>query len=370
MNIPFLDLYAINKEFSKAFFRDFIRVTTSGNLVLSSEVKNFEDNFAKYCGTKYCIGVGNGLQALEIVLKAWGVEQGDEIIVPSNTYIATWLSISNVGAIPVPVEPSIESYNIDPNLIEKKITSKTKAIIVVHLYGKPCEMKRIKQIAKKYSLKILEDAAQSHGAEYYSKKVGKLGDAAAFSFYPGKNLGALGDAGAITTDDEKLYEEAKLLRNYGSTEKYINKILGMNSRLDELQAAFLSTKLKRLDSNNQRRINLAGIYIKELSDVKSISLPEIDTNVLHVFHLFVIRHPERDKFRSYLSDFGVETLLHYPVPPHLQEAYLYLNIQKGELPISERIHEECISLPIYQTLSEIQIEYIIDSIKKVDKKLS
>ncbi len=370
MKIPFLDIISINKEFSESFYKDFVRVCDSGNLVLSSEVKNFEDNFAKYCGTKYCIGVGNGLQALEIVLKAWGIKQGDEVIVPSNTYIATWLSVSNVGAIPIPVEPKIENYNIDPSLIEQKITSKTKAIIVVHLYGLPCEMKKIKKIAKKYSLKILEDAAQAHGANYYSMKVGKLGDAAAFSFYPGKNLGALGDAGAITTDDYELCEKAKMLRNYGSREKYINQDLGVNSRLDELQAAFLNTKLKKLDVNNQMRLKLAKRYIKELSQISSLSLPKIDNNLLHVFHLFVIRHPQRDKFRKYLFDLGIETLLHYQIPPHLQNAYSYLKIKKGALPISEKIHDECISLPIYQTLNEDQISYVINSIKKIDRILN
>ncbi len=369
MKIPFLDVYSINKEFYQDFSNDFKRVFDSGSLILSSEVEKFEDSFANYCDTKYCVGVANGLQALEITLRAWGITKDDEVIVPSNTFIATWLAISSVGAIPVPVEPHIDSFNINPDLIEEKITDRTKAIIVVHLYGSTCEMNKINEIANKYSLKILEDAAQSHGGKYQARKVGSLGDAAAFSFYPGKNLGALGDGGAITTDDEKLFKKVRLIRNYGKSENYLNNILGMNSRLDELQAAFLSTKLKKLDEINLRRRNIALRYIDELSKIKSIKIPKLNQNSFHVFHLFVIRHSQRKKFRKNLSKLGVETLIHYPIPPHLQSAFSYLNLNEGSLPISETIHKECISIPLYQTMNEEQISYVISSIDKASKNL-
>ena len=369
MRIPFLDINSINNEFYNDFSNDFKRVLESGSLILSSEVQEFEDRFAEYCQTKYCVGVGNGLQALEIILRGWGITKDDEVIVPSNTFIATWLAISSVGAIPIPIEPDIDTYNINPDLIEEKITPRTKAIIVVHLYGLPCEMNKIKEIATRHSLKILEDAAQSHGAEYQSRKVGSLGDAAAFSFYPSKNLGALGDGGAITTDDEKLFTKVRLIRNYGKSENYLNNLQGMNSRLDELQAAFLSTKLKSLDDINRRRRNIANKYINQLFEIESIKIPTINNYSLHVFHLFVVRHPKRIKFREELFDLGVDTSIHYPIPPHLQKAYSYLNLNEGSLPISETIHKECISIPIYQTMNEEQISYVVSSIKKVVKKL-
>ena len=369
IKVPFLDIYSINKEFTNEFSSDLIRVLNSGSLILSSEVETFEEEFANYCGTRYCIGVANGLQALEIIMRSLGIREGDEVIVPSNTYIATWLAISNVGAVPIPVEPDLENYNINPDLIEEKISKKTKAIIAVHLYGSICEMNKIQEIAKIYSLKIIEDAAQSHGAEYQSKKAGSLGDAAAFSFYPSKNLGALGDGGAITTDDFELYLNARLLRNYGSSKKYVNQIQGMNSRLDELQAAFLRTKLKKLDVENRKRRDIALKYIKELSNEKSINIPKIYNHSSHVFHLFVIRHPQREDFMKSLSKLGVETSMHYPIPPHFQPAYSYLNLIEGSLPISELIHKECISLPIYPTMNEEQINHVLSSIKLTAKRL-
>ena len=370
MKIPFLDIHSINKEYESQLFNDFKRVIHSNSFILSTEVKKFEENFASYCSTKYCIGVGNGLQAIEIILKAWGIKKGDEVIVPANTFIATWLAISRVGATPIPVEPNIETFNINPSLIEAKITSKTKAIIVVHLYGSTCEMNRIKKIANKYSLKILEDAAQSHGALYHSNKVGSLGDAAAFSFYPGKNLGALGDSGAITTNDNELNRMVRLIRNYGSCEKYLFQIQGMNSRLDELQAAFLSSKLTNLDDNNKRRRAIALRYIEELSEVKSIILPKVYEHIFHVFHLFVIRHSNRNQLRETLANFGVETLIHYPIPPHLQDAYKFLNLKEGSLPITESIHKECISLPIYQTMDDRQVSYVISSVRKATETIN
>ncbi len=369
MRIPFLDIHSINNEFYHEFSIDFKRVINSGSLILSSEVQKFEYSFADYCQTKYCVGVANGLQALEIILRAWDISKDDEVIVPSNTFIATWLAISSVGAIPIPVEPYLDTFNINPDLIEEKITPRTKAIIVVHLYGLTCEMTKINEIANRYSLKILEDAAQSHGAEYRSRKAGSLGDAAAFSFYPSKNLGALGDGGAITTDDQKLFEKVRLIRNYGKSENHLNNIRGMNSRLDELQAAFLSTKLKSLDDINLRRRNIALKYIDQLSGIKSIKIPKINNYSLHAFHLFVIRFPNRKKFIEELSYLGVETSIHYPTPPHLQKAYSFLNLKEGSLPISETIHKECISIPIYQTMNDNQVNYVISCIKKVTKKL-
>ena len=369
MKIPFLDVSSVNKQFYEDFSNDLRRVLHSGSLILSSEVDRFEARFAEYCQTNYCVGVANGLQALEIILRAWGISKDDEVIVPSNTFIATWLAISSVGAIPIPVEPDINTFNINPNLIEEKITPRTKVIIVVHLYGSPCEMSKINKIAKENSLKILEDAAQSHGAEYKSRKVGSLGNAAAFSFYPSKNLGALGDGGAITTDDKDLYEKAKLIRNYGKGENYRHNIQGMNSRLDELQAAFLSTKIERLDDINRRRRNIAFQYIDALSDLKSIKIPKVYDYSFHVFHLFVIRHPDRNKFREHLLRLGVETLIHYKIPPHLQGAFSYLGIRKGTLPICETIHNECISIPLYQTMNQKQINYVITSVHKVANKL-
>ena len=363
MEVPFLDVLSINKEFEYSLLKDFKRFLSSGKYILDKEVENFEKNFSNYCGTKYCIGVANGLEALEISLNAWDIKEGDEVIVPSNTYIATWLAITKRGAKIIPVEPDIMTYNINPNLIEEKITSRTKAILVVHLYGLTCDMDEIVRIAKKYSLFILEDSAQAHGATYKLKRTGSLGDASAFSFYPGKNLGALGDGGAITTNNESFYEKCIYLRNYGSKEKYFNKTVGMNSRLDELQAAFLKTKLKKLEESNSKRQFIAQKYIYNLEDEKDLVLPYVPESCSHVFHLFVIRYKDRDKLSEYLNKCGIGTLIHYPIPPHLQLAYKNLNIKKGSLPISETIHKECLSLPIYQTMNNDQVDYVIKSIK-------
>ena len=369
MKIPFLDINSINKEFEATFYADFKRVLHSGSYILSSEVEKFEKSFAKYCHSKYCVGVGNGLQAIEIVLQSWGVSLGDEVIVPANTFIATWLAVTRLGAKPIPVEPNIETCNINPELIEEKITSNTKAIIVVHLYGLPCEMNRIMKIADKYSLKVLEDAAQSHGAEYHSRKVGSLGHAAAFSFYPSKILGALGDGGAITTNDEELFNNSKLIRNYGCDEKYKHSRIGTNSRLDELQAAFLSTKLEKLDEAIIKRRKIAIKYINHFSDIRSIKIPIIPRDYSHSFHIFIIMSKKRDIFIDYLKRLGIEALIHYPTPPHLQKAYSYLKLKNGDLPISEKIHKESLSLPIYQTMSKDQILYVISSVKKIAEQL-
>lgn len=343
--IPFLDLKAVNDQYITEIEKVLHKVIKSGWYILGTEVDLFEKEFAEYCGTEHCIGVANGLDALTIILKAYEIGEGDEVIVPSNTYIASILSVSANGAVPILVEPDIASYNIDPKKIEEKITSRTKAILAVHLYGQAADMSAINQIAEKYDLKVIEDAAQAHGAIYNGSRAGNLGNAAGFSFYPGKNLGALGDAGAITTNDGQLAEKIRALRNYGSHVKYENLYKGVNSRLDEIQAAILRIKLKDLDRENERRREIATFYLDHINNSKII-LPKIvnrDINS-HVWHLFVIRTKERGKLQSYLKEKGIQTLIHYPVPPHKQQAYKeWSNLS---YPISEQIHNEELSLPI------------------------
>lgn len=349
--IPFLDLKSINLRQRAAFHEVLDEVLESGWLVLGQQTKAFENEFAHYCGTKYCVGVSNGLDALSLVLRAWNIGAGDEVIVPSNTYIATWLAVSRVGAKIVPVEPEDFNFNIDPKKIEAAITLRTKAIIPVHLYGHAASMDVITEIAKRHGIKVLEDAAQAHGATFNGMRVGALGDAAAFSFYPGKNLGALGDGGAVTTDDIELAEKIRLLRNYGSSEKYKNIMQGDNCRLDELQSAFLRKKLHFLDGDNQHRNRIADVYSKELSGIRDLKLPQTIKNCHHVWHLYVIRHPRRDWLYDQLHSAGVGTLIHYPIPPHLQVAYDGLFLSKGDFPISEQLHKEVLSLPMGPTLS-------------------
>ena len=343
--ISFLDLKAVNEQYITEIEKVLHKVIKSGWYILGTEVDLFEKEFAEYCGTDHCIGVANGLDALTIILKAYGIGEGDEVIVPSNTYIASVLSVSANGADPILVEPDIASYNIDPKKIEEKITSRTKAILAVHLYGQSADMNAINQIAEKYNLKVIEDAAQAHGATYTGKRTGNLGNAAGFSFYPGKNLGALGDAGAITTNDGQLAEKIRALRNYGSHVKYENLYKGVNSRLDEIQAAILRIKLKELDRENERRREIATYYLNHINNSKII-LPKIVNRDLssHVWHLFVVRTKEREKLQSYLKEKGIQTLIHYPVPPHKQQAYKeWSNLS---YPISEQIHNEELSLPI------------------------
>ena len=357
--IPFLDLKAINLRQKHQFHEALERVLESGWLVLGKEVEAFEDEFANYCGTKFCIGVANGLDALHLTLKAWNIGVGDEVIVPSSTYIATWLAVSQTGATPIPVEPNIHSYNLDPNLIESTITSRTKVIIPVHLYGKSADMEPIMDIAKRHYLRVLEDAAQAHGATYQGRKVGSLGYVAAFSFYPGKNLGALGDGGAITTNDPELAEKIRALRNYGSEVKYHNKLKGFNSRLDELQAAFLRAKLRLLDEDNLRRQEIAKRYSDAFRDLDCMQLPMDDKFGEDVWHLYVVRHPKRDLLMRYLSEHNVGTMIHYPIPPHMQPAYSELNLSEGCLPIAEEIHRTCISLPIGPAMTEGDVDTVI-----------
>lgn len=360
--IPFLNLRAINLSIKNELRQKFSEVLDSGYYILGNELQHFEREFAEYCGTQYCIGVGNCLEALHLILRAYEIGNGDEVVVPSNTYIATWLAISMVGAKIVPVEPNLSTYNLDPQLIEQKITKKTKAILVVHLYGQTANMDPIMELAKKYNLKVIEDSAQAHGASYNGRKAGSLGDASAFSFYPGKNLGALGDGGAVTSNDPELIEKIQLLRNYGSKIKYYNEVQGYNSRLDELQAAFLREKLKVLDSQNMERKEIAKAYLEKLASKDSITLPCVLTESDPVWHLFVIRTKNRKKFAEHLKNAEIETLIHYPIPPHLQNAYSNLGFKEGTFPISEKIHQEVISLPMWPGMSEETTDKIIDRI--------
>ena len=346
IKIPFLDLKGINQAYSPELEEAFLKVLHSGQYIMGEECKEFERSYAEYCGVNHCIGVGNGLEAMHLTLRAWGIGEGDEVIVPSNTYIATWLAVNYVGATPVPVEPNIETYNLDPLMIERAITSRTKAIIAVHLYGQPVDIDTIYSIAEKFGLKVLEDAAQAHGAIYKNRRVGSLGHAAAFSFYPGKNLGALGDAGCVTTNDQSLADKIGELRNYGSSIKYHNNIRGFNSRLDELQAAFLNAKLPYLDRDNERRGLIADFYTKELDGFEELVLPKFIDVTMPVWHLYVVRHLHRDELQKKLKNKNIGTLIHYPIPPHLQPAYSDMGFRVGDFPLAERIHKEVLSLPM------------------------
>ena len=359
MNIPFLDLKAPHKELRFELRQAFERVLNSGWYILGSEVNQFEQEFAEYCEAKYCVGVGNGLDAIHLILKAYSIGEGDEVIVPSNTFIATWLAVSYSGAKPVPVEPDERTYNIDPMRIEAAITSRTKAIIAVHLYGQPADMDAINSIAKKHNLKVIEDAAQAHGATYKGRRVGALGDAAAFSFYPGKNLGAIGDGGAITTNDSAVVEKLCSLRNYGSHIKYHHEIKGFNSRLDELQAAFLRVKLKRLDEWNAQRKAAALEYLRTLPTSKyELIMPFVPEWADPVWHLFVVRTLQRNQVPFRLDGAGVASLIHYPIPPHLQDAYADLGYTIGAFPLAEIIHNEVLSLPMGPHLMVDQVALI------------
>jgi dTDP-4-amino-4,6-dideoxygalactose transaminase len=367
--IPFLDLKSINQRQQAELIEVLQRVLDSGWWILGQETEAFEREFARFCGAEHCIGVGNGLEAMHLVLRAWGIGPGDEVLVPSNTYIATWLAVSQTGALPIPVEPNPSTYNIDPARIESAITSRTKAIIPVHLYGQAASMDAITEIAKSRGLKVLEDAAQAHGACVGERRIGSMGDAAAFSFYPGKNLGALGDAGAITTSDSALAQRLRALRNYGSHRKYHNEELGYNSRLDELQSAFLRVKLSLLDADNARRAHLASIYTDRLKGLNGLILPSPEKGTTHVWHLYVIRHEARDQLQMKLAEQGVGTMIHYPVPPHLQPAYAKLGLTGGALPISEKIHREVLSLPMGPTLSDEEVLVVCEKLSQIIKDL-
>lgn len=359
--IKFLDLYKINERLRKEINGKITQVLDSGWYLLGEETENFEQNFAKYCGVKHCIGVANGLESLNLIIRGYGFAQGDEIIVPANTYIASILAISENGCTPILVEPDINTYNINPDLIEKKITSKTKAIMVVHLYGQAVQMQKIWALAQKYNLKIIEDSAQAHGAKYQNKRVGSLGDASGFSFYPGKNLGCVGDGGCVTTNDDELAQKIKALRNYGSHKKYHNVFIGMNSRLDEIQAGILDIKLKFLDEDNQKRKEIAKYYRKNIKN-SSIILPNVYAEDAHVWHLFVVRTKQRDNFQKYLLDNKIQTIIHYPIPPHKQECYkLWNNLS---YPITEEIHKSALSLPISPVMSDDEVRKVVEIINE------
>lgn len=359
--IKFFDLYKINERLRKEINGKITQVLDSGWYLLGEETENFEQNFAKYCGVKHCIGVANGLESLNLIIRGYGFAQGDEIIVPANTYIASILSISENGCTPILVEPDINTYNINPDLIEKKITSKTKAIMVVHLYGQAVQMDKIWTLAKKYNLKIIEDSAQAHGAKYQNQRVGSLGDASGFSFYPGKNLGCVGDGGCVTTNDDELAQKIKALRNYGSHKKYHNVFIGINSRLDEIQAGILDIKLKFLDEDNQKRKEIAKYYRKNIKN-SSIILPNVYAEDAHVWHLFVVRTKQRDNFQKYLLDNEIQTIIHYPIPPHKQECYkLWNNLS---YPITEEIHKSVLSLPISPVMSDDEMRKVVEVVNE------
>ena len=361
--IPFLDLKQVNQPHQAAIREAMGRVAESGWYILGREVEQFEQQFAAYCQVKHCIGVASGLDALTLVLKAWDFPAGSEVITASNAYVASLLGISHAGLTPVLVEPDPVTYLLDPAKLEAAITPRTKAILPVHLYGRCCDMEPINAIAKRCSLRVLEDAAQAHGSVYKNKRVGGLGDATGWSFYPSKNLGALGDAGAITTNDDALADRLRAWRNYGSAQKYVNEYLGHNSRLDELQAAILTAKLPRLDEENKRRRMLARRYLTGIQN-PALTLPPADQIDQDSWHLFVIRHPRRDALRNYLHERGIGTDVHYPIPPHHQRAYTALS--GLSLPIAEQLHREVVSLPLNPTITDEQIAHIIDAINQFD----
>lgn len=363
MKIPFLSFESSNKQIREEILSSFEHFFDNSWYILGEQVKKFELQYASFNEVKHCVGVSNGLDALHIALKTLDIGNGDEVIIPSNTFIATALSVSYVGATPVFVEPDINTYNIDPLKIEAAITAKTKAIMPVHLYGQACEMDAIMQIAKKYDLLVVEDNAQSQGASYNGKLTGSWGNINGTSFYPGKNLGALGDAGAVTTNDASLAEKAAVLRNYGSSKKYHNDLIGFNMRLDECQAAFLSIKLRYLKEWTAQRQQIAGWYNEALEDMEEITLPQIAKGSTHVFHLYVIRTKYRDELQNHLLKNGVGTLIHYPIPPHLQEAYKDLGFKKGDFPIAEEIADTCLSLPIWPGITKSDINYVCDLIQ-------
>jgi dTDP-4-amino-4,6-dideoxygalactose transaminase len=362
--IPYLDLKAINAEVQAELEQAFTRVLESGWFILGDAVKDFERAFAEYIGVKHCVGVGNGLEALHLILRAYEIGPGDEVIVPSNTYIATWLAVTYAGATLIPVEPDPRTYNLDPERIKAAITAQTKAILPVHLYGQPAEMDSIMAMAEKHHLVVIEDAAQAHGASYRGRMCGGLGHAAGFSFYPGKNLGALGDAGAVTTDDGTLAEAVRSLRNYGSQKKYHNERLGFNSRLDELQAAFLAVKLPYLDAWNQRRQAIAEFYTQAFSQMPELTVPHVPDWASHVWHIYPLRCTRRDELQTYLEREGIGTLIHYPIPPHCSDAYAAMGYQPGAFPIAEEIAQTELSLPISPVMTLENAEFVVGAVMR------
>lgn len=370
MKVPFLDLQAAYLELKDEFDAAYNRVMNSGYYILGAEVEEFEREFADYCESRHCIGVANGLDALHLILKAYGIGTGDEVIVPSNTFIATLLAVSYAAATPVPVEPDPRTFNLAPGNIEAAITPRTRAIMPVHLYGQPAEMDAISEIARKHDLKVIEDAAQAHGAEYGGKRAGSLGDAAGFSFYPGKNLGAFGDAGAVVTNDDDMADRMRVLRNYGSRVKYRNEVKGFNSRLDPLQAALLRVKLKYLNEWNERRRAVAKKYLDALSNAKHIQVPFVADKANPVWHLFVVRHLRRDLLQQVFEKNEIGTLIHYPIPPHLSEAYSDQIFRNESYPIAEELARTVLSLPIGPHLTIQQQERVINSLLEFEESVT
>ena len=363
MKIPFVTFKPMEVELDKDLRAAFDRVYNRSWYIEGVEDKAFEKSFAEYCNSKYCIGVGNGLDALFLALKALGVREGDEVIVPSNTYIATALAVTYVGATPIFVEPDIRTFNINPSKIEEKITNRTKAIVPVHLYGHACDMDPIMEIAKKHKLYVVEDCAQAHGATYKGKVIGSFGDAAGFSFYPGKNLGALGDAGATVTNNKELADKIRALGNYGSDYKYHHIYKGNNSRLDEMQAAFLAAKLPHLNKMNEERRRIARMYMDGIKNPEVV-LPYVPEDMVPVWHIFGVRCKRRDELEKFLNDAGIGTNKHYPIPMHLQECYKDLGFKEGDFPIAEEISATELSLPMYYGMTDEEVQYVIDKVNE------
>jgi dTDP-4-amino-4,6-dideoxygalactose transaminase len=364
MKVPFLNLAPMHSSVKREMLNAFEEVYDSYWYIMGRQLERFEREYAAFNNTRYAVGVSNGLDALYLALKAIGIGEGDEVIVPSNTYIASLLAISYAGAKPVLVEPDAKTYNLDPLLIENSISSRTKAIMPVHLYGQACEMDKISDIAEKHGLQIIEDNAQAHGASFKGKLTGSWGIANGTSYYPGKNLGALGDGGAITTNDAEIAGKVRMLRNYGSREKYRNELPGHNMRLDEIQAAFLSIKLGRLNEWTSQRREISAIYEQELKGIGDLVLPYIHPDATHVYHLYVVRSQRRDKLQKHLADNEIGTLIHYPIPPHMQEAYANLGYRKGDFPVAEEISDTCLSLPLWPGMTKDQVESVFVSVKK------
>lgn len=369
MRVPFLEVGSTYLELKEELDEAYRKVMESGRYILGEECSKFEKEFSDYCGVGNCVGVGNGLDALSLILRGYEIGEGDEVIVPSNTYIATWLSVTETGARPVPVEPDDRTYNIDSRRIRKAVTEKTKAIIAVHLYGQPCDMDRLTSAVQDVDVKIIEDSAQAHGASYKGRRTGSLGDAAAFSFYPTKNLGTYGDGGAVLTDDDDLAERVRCLRNYGSKEKYHNVFKGINSRLDELHASFLRVRLRSLDAWNLRRSEIAERYMDEIADESSVVLPFAIEEVESAWHQFVIRHDKRDHLKDYLQSAGVGTMIHYPIPPHESDAYRDDGWSAFDLSIAEELSKTVLSLPIGPHLKTGEQDCVISEVKRCLSRL-
>jgi len=362
MKVPFFNLKAVHEPLKKEFINAFNRIVDDGSFILGKDVEQFESSFAKFCNSSFAIGVGNGLDALKISLKTLGIGYGDEVIVPAHTYIATWLAVSEVGAVPVPVDVCENTMNINPTLILDKITPRTKAIIPVHIYGLPCDMDAILSIAKERNLYVIEDFAQAQGATYKGERVGSFGHINACSFYPSKNIGAMGDAGAITTSDSELARKACMIRNYGSNQKYFHELEGVNSRLDSLQAAFLKIKLPYIDKQNEERRQISLFYHEKLKNLNEVKFQSIPPDYQSVYHLFTIRLNNRDQLFQYLYENGIGSLIHYPIPPHLQLAYKFLNYKVGDFPVAEKIANEIISLPFFIGIQDTELEYVCEKI--------